>query len=356
MKKRLGELMLLNVLFAMLVIFIHVSSRPVMALKQDGLAYLAIMTCWRLSSFATQGFIFLSGFKMLYGTSEKTDLKKYYFGKITKVYFPYVLWVVLYYALFVFLKFLPQQNHITAVLKHILLGDLVGHLYFVPVIMQFYLLFPLWRILFRKIKPAYIISVAFVLTICFSLLPSALKFVNPEWIFKGNDRLITSYLIFFAIGACAGCDAEGFENWIKKKFRWITVSFIALAVIDLVMSYICYRALAKIYLLDQLHILYSISAILFCYGLANKKTEWCDNGLIKQIDGASYYIYLSHCFFIFIINHLMAYLELYAEKITYPIRTVFVYAVTILLCCGYVRLKNIEKFHKNREKIHLSAE
>ena len=356
MKKRIGELTLLNVLFAMLVIFIHVSSQPVMALRQDGLAYLAIMSCWRLSSFATQGFIFLSGFKMLYGASEKSDLKKYYLGKISKVYFPYVLWVVLYYALFVFLKFLPRQNHISALINHILLGDLVGHLYFVPVIMQFYLLFPLWTAVFRKIKPKYIIPAALVMTVCFSLLPSVLKFINPGWIFKGNDRLITSYLIYFAMGACAGCNAAGFEAWIKKNFGRITACFIVLAVIDLVMSYICYRALAKIYFLDQVHILYSVAAILFCYGLATGKTQWCGNGIIRKLDGASYYIYLSHCFFIFIINHLMAYLELYAQKITYPIRTVFVYAATILICCGYVKLKNVKKIHKEMEKIHFNAD
>ena len=73
MKKRIGQLTLLNVLFAMLVIFIHVSSKPLMSLRHEGLPYLVVMVAWRLSSFATQGFIFLSGFKLMYNQVRDGD-------------------------------------------------------------------------------------------------------------------------------------------------------------------------------------------------------------------------------------------------------------------------------------------
>ena len=320
-----------------------------MALRHESIGYLVVMVCWRLSSFATQGFIFLSGFKMIYTMAEKPDLKRFYLGKITKVYLPYVLWVVLYYGLFIVLKFLPEQNHTLAILKHILLGDLVGHLYFVPVIMQFYILMPLWVFLCKKMKPSVAIVLSLLATVAFSLLPSVLKFIKPGLIFGGNDRLFTSYLVYFAMGAYAGANFEKFGEFVRKRFKAITAIFVLLAAVDLVMSYTCYRALAKIYLLDQVHILYSVFAILFVYGLAGKTKKFAENKLVKNIDGASYYIYLSHCFFIFLINHLMAYLEIYAEKFTYPIRTVVVYTVSIVLCCGYVKLKNMRKFHKNME-------
>ncbi len=336
---------MLNVLFAMLVIFIHVSSKPLMSLRHEGLPYLVVMVAWRLSSFATQGFIFLSGFKLMYNLGERLNLKKFYLGKVKKVLLPYILWVIIYYGLFAFLDFLPQQNHFTAIVKHILLGDLVGHMYFIPVIMQFYLLAPLWIWLQKKVNPSATIICSLLLTFAFSLLPTMLRWVNPDWIFTGNDRLVTSYLIYFAIGIFAGANAEKFEELTKKYFGRITTAFIAVGVIDLVMSYVCYRAFAKIYFLDQVHILYSILAILFCYGLAGKMTGLSENKMVRQIDGASYYIYLSHCFFIYVINHLMAYLELYAEKITYPIRIVFVYTATILVCVGYMKIKSRKK-HK----------
>ena len=349
MKKRIGELTLLNVLFAMLVIFIHVSSRPLMALRQEGFSYLAVMTLWRLSSFATQGFIFLSGFKLIYNLKDKLELGKFYAGKIKRIFLPYLVWVVIYYLLFVALKFLPEQNHIPAILKHMLLGDLVGHMYFVPVIMQFYLLAPLWIFLRKKVNPAPAIIFSLLITLAFSLLPTMLKLANSAWIFKGNDRLITSYLVFFAVGIYAGGNAEEFADLVKKHFRMITVAFIAVAVVDLVMSYFCYRAIAKIYFLDQVHILYSTVAILFFYGLAGRMQQWSEKKFVRQIDGASYYIYLSHCFFIFLINHIMTYLEIYPEKFTYPIRIVVVYSVTILLCVGYTELKKMKFFHKKVE-------
>lgn len=57
-QKRLLELSMMNVLFCMLVILIHVSSEPVSVLSKDSAAYIAVMAPQRLSSFVVQGSYF----------------------------------------------------------------------------------------------------------------------------------------------------------------------------------------------------------------------------------------------------------------------------------------------------------
>ena len=140
MKKRVYEISVLNVLFALLVIFIHVSSNPVSVLDKTQLPYMAVLSLWRLSSFVVQGFIFLSGFKMFFGRKDKFEPGKFYFGKVKNIILPYILWVVIFYFYFRIRGFVPEQNHFTAIVRHIFVGDLVGHFYFIPIIVQFYIL------------------------------------------------------------------------------------------------------------------------------------------------------------------------------------------------------------------------
>ena len=62
--KRKNELSLLNIIFCLLVIFIHIASAPIAGLSKGSWQYGVFFVPWRLSSFVVQGFIFLSGLKM----------------------------------------------------------------------------------------------------------------------------------------------------------------------------------------------------------------------------------------------------------------------------------------------------
>ena len=64
MTKRRIELSLLNVLFCLIVIMIHILSYPVSQLDVGTAEYTAVMLLWRLMSFVVQGFVLLSGLKM----------------------------------------------------------------------------------------------------------------------------------------------------------------------------------------------------------------------------------------------------------------------------------------------------
>ena len=170
MRERKGELSVLNVILALLVIFIHISSNPVSVLDKTQLPYMIVLTLWRLSQFVVQGFIFLSGLKMFLNKGDDFNYKKFYVSRFKNIVIPYILWVIIYYVYFWHHGyFLPDQNHASELAKYVLKGNLVSHFYFVVTIVQFYALAPVWVFVARKTKPVLSIAASLVITVIFAM-------------------------------------------------------------------------------------------------------------------------------------------------------------------------------------------
>lgn len=63
------------------------------------------------------------------------------------------------------------------------------------------------------------------------------------------------------------------------------------------------------------------------------------DSFFKNIDASSFYIYLSHCFVMNIINHIIELCGIYSIGKAYLIHFVTVYVITITLCVCYIKLK-----------------
>ena len=300
-KKRFFEISLLNVFLCMLVIFIHVSSAPISNLDKTSWQYLIVYIPWRLSAFAVYGFIFLSGFKLLLTKSDNFHYGKFLLGRLLSIVIPYIIWVVIYYIYFCFHRnYFPFR--IMDLLRYIFVGDLVGHFYFIIIIVQFYLLAPVWIWLVKRINGALFISFSLILTIIFYQ-----TFIG----FVYNDRVFTTYLVYWVAGCYAGLYYEKFKKILQNNRVFITVIFIVSAVLNVVFKY------------ENIHILYCMSAILFFFMTAQYIKEI---KFINKIDKVSYGIYLSHCLFIFIVDEFTAGLSTLSS---YLIRIFTVYIVTI---------------------------
>ncbi|MBE6008868.1 MAG: acyltransferase, partial [Lachnospiraceae bacterium] len=163
--KRKTEISFINILLCLLVIFIHVSSEPVTVLDKTGLEYMLVVIPWKLSSFAVQGFVFLSGLKLFVSGADKINYSKYYLSKIKNIIIPYILWVMIYYVYFMRRGYFGFS--ISQLAENILLGNLVSHFYFIVVIVQFYLLAPLWIKLVKKTSPVITVIMALMVTVIF---------------------------------------------------------------------------------------------------------------------------------------------------------------------------------------------
>ena len=325
--KRKNELSLLNIIFCLLVIFIHIASAPIAGLSKGSWQYGVFFVPWRLSSFVVQGFIFLSGLKMFLKTDSES-YKKYYITRFNKVVVPYIFAVVLFYGYFLnrgYFGFNAKE-----LLGYVLFGDLVAHFYFVIAIVQFYLLKPLWKLVTEKVSPKIAIPVSAILMILS-------KYIFAD--FVNNDRLFTTYIGYWIMGCYAGKYYDTFlENVKKHKKAYISV-FVIVAIIEAVVSYrqFVYDGMVC---LEELHILYSISAILFTLCIALK----FGNGIMERktfgrIDNASYYIYLIHPLIIFLVNENLIKWGITDIGAGFVIRAVVTYFVSIALSVVYMETK-----------------
>lgn len=339
MKKALPEISAMNALLCLLVIFIHVSASPVTALQKGSAAYAVVFTPWRLSAFVVQGFIFLSGMKYFVGGA-KPDYKRFYISRLTRVVLPYVLWNLIYYGCFMYTGIYTFS--LTDLVKFILSGTLVGHFYFIIVILQFYLLMPLWKKLVDTVRPARLLIPAAVVSLVLGkFLPRIIGWILPGQVFAYNDRVLTTYLIYWLAGCCAGKYYEAVLGIVKRGRHYILAGFMLLAAAEAVSSYVVFTGIQKLGWLNILHYLYCMGAVLSLFTLLSWLYEKrsAPGRLIRGIDAASYNIYLSHCLVIFIVNALMYRAGITRIGATYALRVFAVYSVTLTLCFAWTHIR-----------------
>ncbi len=328
MKKK-NELSFLNVFFCIMVVLIHVLSAPVTQLEKGSIPYAVAFVPWRLSGFVVQGFIFLAGVKMALGFKKSVSYPGYLKSRFFGIVIPYIIWVIIFYIYFLTRNYF--EFSVKDLAGYLLRGDLVSHFYFVIIIIQFYVLRPLWKIMTVKIK----FSVALIITLLLMLLSEL--FLHR--VFGGyTDRIFTTYLIFWVCGCYMGHNYEQFKEKLLKNIKIITLAFSLSAVFEAVLGFIHFTT-KQIYCIEKVHFIYCVCSVFFCVAIsfcAGEKIMKCR--LFKEIDSASFYIYLVHPLFIFIIDEKMV-SRVASIGIELVIRTVFVYTAAIVSCIIYTRIK-----------------
>lgn len=336
-KKRLkSEISVLNVLFCLMVIFIHITSYTIAALDAASPTVKVLHAFWRLCSCAVYGFIFLSGVKLFLKEYKDFSLKKFYVSRLKKIVLPYVVAVIFYYL------FEISRGYYEFSFKELgfflLSGKIECHLYFVVIIIQFYLLMPLWQKLVSLKNKPLLLTGAFLLNVFF-------VYQIPK-LFGGfgyNDRVFTSYIFFWLLGCVCGKCYNRFLAVLKKSAAAFILFFIICFAADAYLSYICkFGIYYKI--TETVHLLYCFGAILFFYCLAysGKVREIAQNKIFKRINDASYEIYLVHIFVLYKANDFILCLKI-GELKAWILRAAVVYSVSILLCVAYKALINIKR-------------
>lgn len=168
------EIDLINVVLCTLVVFIHITSEAVQTLRIGTWQHLFVYIPNKLSSFVVYGFIFISAIKLFIKDTEKIKLSEYYKKRIKSIILPYVFAVLIYYIYFISKKYFDFS--MLELIKYIGIGDLVAHFYFIIIISQFYLLFPVWKKITKHLNIFIVIGFSLVITLCFTkYLPKVLE-------------------------------------------------------------------------------------------------------------------------------------------------------------------------------------
>ncbi len=323
-----------EVWLCMFVILIHVLSEGVAGFTHATLPSALFFCTSRLVSFAVPAFVFTSGMKLCMKFRDSTlNYPKFLWGRITKIYFPYLFWAVIYY-LFCVYRLHYFDFSLADLLKYMLNGEISAQFYFVLVIMQFYLLMPLWLLLCRKCTPSVLILFGAILTI-------AAKILLANWSY--NDRIFVSYLVFWLAGCCAGMkSAQKFYEWLKKYKLAFYSGWLIFAALHICLQYLSYCEKIVYPYPEPILILFSLFSIagfyLFIAELTPKLAPRVKK-IFHQTASASYYIFLAHCLIILAVNQILDRFEITSLSVRFLLRTPSVYLSSIVLCIAYVKLK-----------------
>lgn len=339
MQKRKSEIALFSLLMCVLVIFIHVTSWTLTAMDRTSVKYLLLLFPWRLSAFVVQGFVFLSGVRLF--LSEKPfAYGRFLRGRVRRIVFPYLAWIAIYYAYFIRIGWYRFSFRDLA--GYVFLGTLCSHFYFVVIILQFYLLMPLWRWLLDRVDARLLCGASVLVTAAFQL------FVH----FRYDDRVFPAYLCWFLLGAAVGRHYDAVVAKLKAHLSLLGAAFAVTAAADL---YFTWRMQCRGEVFSwfvALHLVYAMAAIFFCFAAFSKGCEKLDvlPACFALCDRSSYQIYLAHVLPIYVANDLILRIGGMGMATAYLFRFAFTYAVTFGSCLCYTYMK--EKIKERLQNAH----
>lgn len=336
-KKSLNEIFYITSLLTCFVVLIHTGSEAFNYYEKGSVYNLVVFSFQKLMSFAVPGFIFLSAFKLFYSKNLSFSVKRY--GKfmhkrIVKIFIPYAIFALIYYIYFF------ANNYMSFDLKKLVLGiflrgDISSPFYFVIVIFQFYILTPVFNILFNKVSFKLAIPVAMVINILFKqfIVQSQGYFYTDIFSFyvKYNDRIFISYLAYWVLGGYFGLMYESVKESLLKNRTKVSIICIQIVLLHVAASYFNYLGLIYYKYAEIGHLAFCISAILLTYE-ASIALDSIDirpfRNIVIKYSQISYYVYLSHVLFIYIADNAMNDASIDKIYIRWIIRTVTVFTAS----------------------------
>lgn len=326
--KKINEISYFEVVLCLAVIMIHILSESVTGYVKGSFLSGAAFFLSRSLTFVVPAFIMSSGIK-LFGKYKDGGFEFLPFIKkrITKIYLPFLLCVAVYYFYFVFrLHYFPFDFR--ELLSYLALGNIAAPFYFVIVIMQFYITFPLWLWLFKRTKPIYIIPVAAAVSVI------SIYFLRG---FEYLDKVSACYSVYWCIGGFIGLDYERFSR-LAARYRPIIVTLgVGFTLIYTSMAYVEFMGMsAVLFRTEIVKMLFSIFVSVMYLSIMPKEPS----KKIGKISALTYHVYLIHCLLIFEINHDMTVCKIGSVSARLAIRGILVYTLSFGLCYVWNRLKN----------------
>jgi len=192
-----------------------------------GLATGALLTLLHVSRDA---FFFISACMLTYAYADlsRAGLRRFYWRRFVSVGIPYLCWTAIYYADTFRSSHYGSTSKALWGIPHMLYTGYY-HLYFLLVIMQFYLVFPLVLILLRRARSHHgliaavtvIAQFGYVGLMHWNMLPPSLSGVWAQ-------RELPTYLIYLVGGAIIAFHLTQAHGWICRHWR-LVIALTALA-------------------------------------------------------------------------------------------------------------------------------
>ncbi|SCM98664.1 Uncharacterized protein BWINRASL_05036 [Bacillus mycoides] len=303
---------------------------------------------FNLAKFSAPAFIFIVGFHLIRQYTKQLVYTEYIYEKAAHLLIPYFFWSILY---------LLTTNDIITLqggIKSLLLGTAAPHLWYVIMMFQIHLLFPLLCTLFywfqKRTENKKDIYKYMTIFACLYFL---LMWYSSHYIFNGEkltsstilhytDRSFFFYSFYFVMGGIAAVALKTWRIFTMKHIPLITILFFILFL------FINYE-LFSFYGANSIHLtvstylkpsmfLYIVCEIIILYVLSIMivKRRGLLYKTLKFIGNYTYGAYLAHLFFLHIGTKFLSLFALQENTILYSLLLFSVTAVlsifTMVIC------------------------
>lgn len=340
MKKRYVEFDYIRVFAAMSIIVIHATSTYIYG---SMMAYYAN----QFVRFAVPLFIILSGLLLFLSDSgKKSNALNFYKKRARKMIIPFIVWTA-FYIVFSNISIIKAgkfglYDFMALFFKGLIYGNGYDHLYFMTIIIQLYLLYPILNYLISRWQYTTLIASIIATFACQTgVYLQMLGRIKLPWTPLPYYEFFPTWIFYFVFGMYLGKNITGFERVISNKKVIVgSVWFVSLALL------IFDSKVTKIYeSIRPSIIIYCVMTFLFAYCVAvslNIKNEKLIYSA-KWVSMQSFLIYLSHLVFMKISSSLFAHLGL-AGRLNNSFYVVLLFAGTTALTLAFAFIVSITPF------------
>jgi Acyltransferase family len=261
-------------------------------------SYYALRVIEQVVIFAIPSFLFVSGFFIAFATrrNRATVGRDVIFTRIKNLFIPYLIWSCVLLGLEVILG---RNLTLREFARILLTGQATEAYYFIPVLIQLYLLSFLlipvarnnWKLLlvFSGLFQLFILLVRYVMILGLDI--PALEpffFLTKSWLF-------TSFLFWFSLGIVIGFHNSVIKPWLVR-FRWYLFAALVLVFFMGIVEWeVLLRASGQDWIAPQETLIDQIYAGLFLLGfLGFEQAALPAMAAISQIGTKSFGVYLVH--------------------------------------------------------------
>ncbi len=225
--ERILELDILRGISIIGVILIHIIGLSFHFWQEGSAVWKVFMSLDQFFRFSVPLFVFISGYTLYSKYSSNFKIWKFYSRRITRVLPWYFFWSLIIYIYINFTVLPGFINYPTW--KLILLGKVDYHLYFVSMIFQLYLLFPVILWLYKIFKSNFIIilfALEAILYIIFSL--DGLKIIHLPWRFYEQQQYLFfgTWVFYFVLGFILSDKETEVAKLNSKKHTFTSIKII----------------------------------------------------------------------------------------------------------------------------------
>jgi surface polysaccharide O-acyltransferase-like enzyme len=197
------------------VVLIHVTATILYRVNMNTSTYDINMAINQVSRFSVPMFILISGLGLSISNKKNEGYFKFIIHRFYKILPKYIIWCLIY------VYFTTKNFEIHTLVDGMVYGNIFYHLYYIPIIMELYLIFPF---VYKFIGSKWCLFITFLINMVILIYSYYYK-MSPDmqWFLDKKDFL--NWIFYFSLGAFIAENLENFRDKCRKYKGIIFVLF-----------------------------------------------------------------------------------------------------------------------------------